>query len=129
MRHLIFCITVIVLFCAPVLVQAHSLPTDPVGQERIAYDSKGKRDPFLPLITGEKGTVMGLEMVETIDDVRLEGVIMDAAGSSMAVINDTLLMEGEKQYSVTLKRVENNSVVIYVHDKEHTVYLITEGGE
>lgn len=117
------------LLCAAFAYSQDALPV-PDGEAPKGYDSGGKRDPFLPLVTGEKRPAkMGIELVETVEDVRLEGIIVDSGGLSMAVINDTLMKEGETQYAVALKKVEKNAVLLTIHDTEYKVYLVTEGGE
>ena len=58
----------------------------PLFGEGYEYYSKGKRDPFVPLVTGTViKSSLGLQAIETIEDVRLEGIILDPAGKSMAV--------------------------------------------
>ncbi|MFH0839948.1 MAG: hypothetical protein V1883_02900 [Candidatus Omnitrophota bacterium] len=92
------------------------------------YYSKGKRDPFIPLVTGEVRTGLGLEAVEDIDDVRLEGIIFDPNGKSIVVLNDEILKEGDKMYNVEVLEINKNSVTINVHDRMHTISLVEEGG-
>ena len=92
------------------------------------YYSKGKRDPFVPLVTGEVRTSLGLAAVEDVDDVRLEGIIYDPSGKSMVVLNDEVLKEGDKLYNVEVVKIDKNSVTIKVHDRVHTIKLVEEGG-
>ena len=110
-----------ILFIFILLAPAH-------GQE-YKYYSKGKRDPFVPLITGEIRTSLGLQAVEDIDDVRMEGVIFDPDGKSIVVLNDEILKEGDKMYNVEILRIDRNAVAIKVHDRVHTISLVEEGGE
>ncbi|MBU4375891.1 MAG: hypothetical protein KKD29_00250 [Candidatus Omnitrophica bacterium] len=93
------------------------------------YYSKGKRDPFIPLVTGEVRTSLGLQAVEDIDDVRLEGVIFDPNGKSIVVLNDEILKEGDKMYNVEVLKITKDSVTIKVHDRMHTISLVEEGGK
>ncbi len=92
------------------------------------YYSKGKRDPFIPLVTGEVRTSLGLAAVEDADDVRFEGIIYDPSGNSMVVLNDEVLKEGDKLYNVEVVKINKNSVTIKVHDRVHTIKLVEEGG-
>lgn len=97
------------------------------GQE-YKYYSKGKRDPFIPLVTGEAKAGLGLQAVEDIDDVRVEGVIFDPNGKSIVVLNDEILKEGDKMYNVEVLRINRNSVTIKIHDRAHSISLVEEGG-
>lgn len=99
------------------------------GGEEYKYLSKGKRDPFVPLATGEVKTNLGIQSVETIDDVKFEGVIYDPSGKSIVVLNDEALKEGDKKYNVEVIRIDNKSVTIKINDKEYTIKIIEEGGE
>ncbi|MDD5680622.1 MAG: hypothetical protein PHI59_05230 [Candidatus Omnitrophica bacterium] len=99
-----------------------------VHGEEYQYFSKGKRDPFVPLSTGETRTNMGLQAVETIDDVKFEGIIFDPSGKSMVVLNDEVLGEGEKKYNVEVIKINNDSIIIKVNDRVHTINLVEEGG-
>ncbi len=46
------------------------------AQEQPAYDSKGKRDPFIPLVTPD-GRLLNLKNQETATGLTLEGIIYD----------------------------------------------------
>lgn len=92
------------------------------------YYSKGKRDPFVPLVTGEVRTGLGLQAVEDVDDVRFEGIIYDPSGKSMVVLNDEVLKEGDKMYNVEVVKINKSSVTIKVHDMVYTIKLVKEGG-
>jgi len=96
--------------------------------EEYKYFSKGKRDPFVPLATGEIKTSMGLQAVETIDDVKFEGIIFDPNGKSMVVLNDEVLKEGDKLYNVEIIKIDNKAVTIKVNERVHTINLVEEGG-
>lgn len=93
------------------------------------YFSKGKRDPFMPLVTGEMRTSLGLEAVEDIDDIRCEGVIFDPGAKSMVVLNDEVLKEGDKVNNVEVIKIGKDLVIIKIREKEHTIKLTEEGGE
>ncbi|MDP3789088.1 MAG: hypothetical protein Q8R48_01650 [Candidatus Omnitrophota bacterium] len=120
-RYLPFVIIPAVLVVGVFLIGAHG--------EEYKYLSRGKRDPFVPLATGEVKTNLGLQSVETIDDVRFEGVIFDPNGKSMVVLNDEVLKEGDKKYNVEVIRINNTSVTIKINDREYTIKMVEEGGE
>lgn len=64
------------------------------GQEAFNYDSKRKRDPFLPLVT-ETGQIIDLEPKETASSLYLEGIIFDKKGESFAIINGDVFRKDE----------------------------------
>lgn len=120
-RRLILTSAMLTIFSAGMfLVMVHG--------EEYKYFSKGKRDPFIPLATGEVRANLGLQAVETIDDVKFEGIIFDPSGKSMVVLNDEVLREGEKKYNVEVIRIDNKAVTIKVNEKVHTISLVEEGG-
>lgn len=92
------------------------------------YESKDRRDPFIPLIISQRRISLGLEAVETIDDIRFEGVIFDPAGSSVAVVNGEIVREGEKIHNVEIVKIYDNAIKLKIYDKAHTIGLIEEGG-
>jgi hypothetical protein len=94
------------------------------------YYSRGKRDPFVPLVTGQiKATSLGLQFVETIEDIKFEGVILDPSDKSIAVLNGELVKEGEKMYNVEIVKIYSNAVTLKIYDKVYTINLMEEGGE
>ncbi len=123
MKWRIFPILVVFVFCYTgiFLIAAR-------GQE-FKYMSKGKRDPFVPLATGEVRANLGLQSVETIEDVRFEGIIFDPAGKSMVVLNGEVMKEGDKLYNVEIVKIGGSSVIIKVNGKAHAISLVEEGGE
>lgn len=93
------------------------------------YEAGDRRDPFIPLVMSEQRISMGLETVETVDDVKFEGVIFDPSGSSMAVLNGEIVKEGEKIHNVEIVKIDDNSIALKIYDKVYTIGLIEKGGE
>ncbi len=92
-----------------------------------SYYSKGTRDPFLPLITGDVRTSMGLRTVETIEDVKFEGIIFDPAGGSLVMLNGEVLRENQRVYNVRIIEIQPEAVTLSVYDQEHTIYIEEDG--
>ena len=62
------------------------------------YEARGKRDPFVSLVAGAVRQVSGdLAAVESLEDVHVEGVVMDADPRLSAVVaNGTVLKTGDE---------------------------------
>jgi hypothetical protein len=65
-------------------------------QGEFVYESKGKRNPFIPLVTPE-GRLLKLDKKETVvsDGLSLEGIIYDKFGRSFAVVNTAVVGIGD----------------------------------
>lgn len=92
------------------------------------YESRGKRDPFVPLIGQDKSTRVGLSDVSSIDDVKLEGIAAGPGGSNTAIINGEIVREGYKQGEISIIRIDAKSVKLSLGGKEFKVNLPDEGG-
>ena len=93
------------------------------------YESGDRRDPFIPLIISQRRMSVGLEAVESIEDVKFEGVIFDPAGKSMAVLNGEIVKEGEKVHNVKIVKIYENAVTLKIFERVHTINLVEKGGE
>jgi len=86
----------ILLFASLVLRQA-CLPFGQVlsfAQEEFVYDAKGRRNPFIPLVTPD-GRLLKLEQEVSETGLSLEGVIYDANGISYAIVNGGVVKIGD----------------------------------
>lgn len=93
------------------------------------YESRGKRDPFVPLIgQGKTSARIGLEDVASISDIKLEGIAVNAKGKRVAVLNGELLKEGDGAGIVKVRKVGEKNVTLLVGGKEYTVALPGEEG-
>ncbi len=108
-------------------------------QETYIYDSRGKRDPFVSLISivpppEEKKIIESLEDIVSIEDarlyVRLQGIAHDASGKKVAILNGEMVKEGETIGRLTVKRIFKNGVTLSIDKKEHklNIYELEEGG-
>ena len=102
---------------------------DLIAQDKYMYYSKGKRDPFISLITSMARISLGLQVVETVEDIKLEGVIFDPFGKSMAVLNGEVVKEGDKIHNVEIVKIYNDAISIKIYDQPHTINLAKEGGK
>lgn len=101
-----------------------------------AYDSQGKRDPFVALVSKEGRFVMPVstqaekkeDQKTNITDLNLQGIMYDTSGTSIVVINGELLKTGESLGPVTIKEITQNYVAVVMENKEYILNLY-EGGD
>jgi len=93
-----------------------------------AYYAGGKRDPFIPLITKGIKASLGLQSVESIEDIKFEGVVFDPNGLSVAMLNGEIVREGDRICNVEVVRIYDDSIIIKIYAKEYKVSLAEEGG-
>lgn len=88
------------------------------GEVDFTYDAKGRRNPFIPLLTPQ-GRLLKLDKLEatSAEGLSVEGIIYDKFGRSFAIVNASVLGIGDiaGDYQV-LKILENK--VIFIKDGE-----------
>ncbi len=95
------------------------LPINAVSVESsVVYDSHGKRDPFTPLVTTSTHEVSGLYGIESVDDLTVEGVIYDPKNGSIAVINGSVIKEGEEIGGLKVLRIQPEGVYVSLNGSE-----------
>jgi hypothetical protein len=78
------------------------------AQEEFVYNAKGKRDPFISLVTPE-GALL-LEKEENITGILLEGIIYDKDGLSYAIVNGEIVKAGDEIGNYQILKIEKNKV-------------------
>lgn len=100
-----------------------------VQSQGYIYESRGKRDPFTPLIgQGKVKATVDLEDVASIAEIRLEGIAINAKGKTTAIMNGALLKEGDNVGIVKVIKIGKKSVIISMGGKEYTVDIASEEG-
>jgi hypothetical protein len=79
--------------------------------ESFVYDSKGKRDPFLSLVSPE-GFLLKLSSSSETSELSVEGIIYDPRGKSYAIINSEVVKPGDAIGKYELISIEKNKVVL-----------------
>ncbi len=87
------------------------------------YDAKGKRDPFIPIFSGEPKSFNTLESIGAMEDLMLEGILWDPNGNSAAIINGSILKEGEAANNVRILKITPKSVYVVINDKTYELKL------
>lgn len=79
--------------------------------QQFVYDSKAKRNPFIPLIT-EDGRLVKLDKVEAPSgDVTVEGIIFDKKGRSYAIVNGTVVGIGDAIAGYEVLKIQSDKVL------------------
>jgi len=88
-----------------------SLPSFSLAQEEYTYDSKGKRDPFIALVT-PGGVLLTLDKEDVKTDLAVEGIIYDKQGSSYAIVNSEVVRVGDSTASgYQVLKIEDKKVI------------------
>jgi hypothetical protein len=96
------------------------------AREDFAYDSHGRRDPFIPLFGMHEPGSIALEEAMTVEEVDLMGIAMDSQGNRAAILNGETVEIGQRVGRVTLKEISDNGVIISLDGTRHEVYLYPE---
>ena len=90
------------------------------AEETRLYHAQGKRDAFVPLVAlTMRQSASGLISVESVDEVQIEGVVMDAnPRQSIVIANGSVLKEGEEVGSVKVLKIKPEGAVFSVNGIE-----------
>ena len=80
------------------------------SEEEFVYDAKGRRDPFIPLVTPD-GRLLKLEQEEGVSGLLLEGIIYDKNGASYAIVNGEVVRIGDEVGDYQVLKIEEKKVV------------------
>jgi hypothetical protein len=89
-------------------------------RNQIKYDDRGRRDPFLPLI-GNDVAVTQVAYLKSVDDLMIEGILMDPKKGSVVVVNGQVLKEGNYIGGFRIDTINSNKVIFSREDKTYTV--------
>ncbi len=78
------------------------------------YNAKGKRDPFVPLISESGGYASDAYEASAAEDIRLEGIVWDDVKGSIAIINGEIAKEGDVMGSIKILKINQDSVIFDV---------------
>ncbi|MDD5129492.1 MAG: hypothetical protein PHS66_00345 [Candidatus Omnitrophica bacterium] len=82
------------------------------GQEGFVYNAKGKRNPFIPLVTPE-GRLLKLDKRENTapQGLAIEGIIFDKFGRSFAIVNAEVVGIGDMVGDFQVLKILENKVI------------------
>lgn len=88
------------------------------SKDKFVYDAKGRRNPFIPLVSPE-GVLLKLDKQEDSKKLAIEGIIYDKHGLSFAITNGKVVKIGDRIGDYQVLKIEKNKV-IFVKDAELT---------
>jgi hypothetical protein len=96
--------------------------------QEFVYDSQGKRNPFIPLVTPD-GRFQKLEADERKaagEELKLEGIMYDKYGISYAVVNGMVVKIGDVIGEFQVLKIEERSAIFMREGQEKTLELKKE---
>ena len=98
------------------------------GNKVFVYNENGKRDPFDPLVSS-KGTVLTYDSdVTSATDLILQGVVIEANGNNLAIINGKIVKVGDQVGPYTVESIAKDHVNFTKGQEQMTVKLKKAGG-
>jgi len=99
------------------------------AQGEFVYNSKGKRNPFIPLVTPE-GRLLKLDKQELSPGrLAIEGIIYDKFGRSFAIVNTAVVGIGDLVGDYQVLKIQENKVIFIKDGIPLEVELIKEGAK
>lgn len=96
------------------------LSASSVSAESVVYSSDSMRDPFKPLSTGEKREINGLDGVESVNDIEINGIVYDPSQGSIAVVNGVMMQAGQKISEVKVVKIEKDYIEFEINGISQT---------
>ncbi|MCX5699899.1 MAG: hypothetical protein NTX01_09455 [Candidatus Omnitrophica bacterium] len=97
------------------------------SEGEFVYDAKGKRDPFIPLVTPE-GRLLKLDKPQdtTQQGLAIEGIIYDKLGRSFAIVNAAVVGIGDMVGDFQVLKIFENKVIFIRNGEPLEVELAKE---
>ena len=96
------------------------------AEEGFKYNAKGRRDPFIPLISESGGYASDAYEASAAEDIRLEGIVWDDVKGSIAIINGEIAKEGDSLGSVKILKIDKDNVIFGVNGESVKIELNKE---
>ena len=90
------------------------------------YDSKNRRDPFIPLISESGGYASDAHEASAVEDIRLEGIVWDDVKGSIAIINGEIAKEGDSIGAMKILKINKYNVLFNVGGENVKIELNKE---
>ncbi len=90
------------------------------NENNFIYDSNGKRDPFVSLLN-KNVKLTDVRLLKSVEDIRVEGVIIDKKNGSGAVLNGNIIKVGEFLGGFKLMDVSQYYVILERDEKRYKI--------
>lgn len=110
-NSIVYSILLVFLLGSFSFAQEQFTPLDKSDKENLTgfiYDSKGKHNPFIPLVTPD-GRLLKLEP-QTMEGLLLEGIVYDKDGLSYAVVNGEIVKLGDEINGYQVLKIKEDRV-------------------
>lgn len=98
------------------------------AQNESIYDTKSKRNPFIPLVTSD-GRLVNLEKEEKKVDLSVEGIAVDKYGRSYSIVNGLVVEVGDTVEGYRVLKIEEDKVIFIKEGQTRVVKLNKEEGK
>lgn len=96
------------------------------SQQGTVYESRGRRDPFLPLVTSD-GRLLKLDDEQEKETVlAIEGIIYDQNGLSYAIVNGIVVKVGDEIGNYQVLKIEKDKVTFIKEGQTQEIVLKKE---
>lgn len=109
---------IILLFCSVVAFAQ-------IEKGGFVYDSKGNRDPLMPLVDAQ-GYVVSFASTEGASDLNLEGIVKGQDEGHFAIINSSVFKVGDMIGGYELITIEDTRVILSNNGEELVLELEKE---
>lgn len=98
------------------------------SQQEFKYDAEKQRNPFMPLVTSD-GRLLTLQQAPVVKQLMLQGITYDESGFSFCVINDEVVMVGDRIDGYRVIKIEKEKVTLSKEGETLEMELRKEEGE
>ena len=85
---------------------------------KIVYEAQGRRDPFVPLVSLASRDSSGFLGLDSIEEVKVEGVLYDPKQGSVVIVNGAILKEGEESGAMKVIKIRPDGAVFLINGVE-----------
>ena len=106
-----------------------TIPLKLIAQEAdsFVYNDHEKRDPFWPLVS-PSGTILSYDKDLLISEINLEGIMANSQGHNIAILNGTVLKEGDHIGLFEISTITKTQVILK-KGQEEAVLDLKKGGQ
>ncbi len=103
------------------------MPCAAFAQAKVfSYEDRGKIDPFLPLVS-PAGVMLSYDKDLNLTDMVLEGIVTDAKGKNIAIINSKVGKPKDKVGPYVVQTIGTDEVEL-VKEQERFTLKLKKGG-